>query len=84
MSEERFDRIEQRLDELTAQVSRQGEDLGRQMRVLHEDAIERIEAIPEYTGPTRAEFNQGMADLREVIERRLDPLEATVRRLGGA
>jgi hypothetical protein len=49
------------------------------MHVLHEDVIARIAAIPKYTGPTRAEVEQGFADLRELIERRLDPLEAVVR-----
>jgi hypothetical protein len=49
------------------------------MHVLHEDVIARIAAIPEYTGPTKAEMDQGFADVREMISRRLDPLEATVR-----
>jgi chromosome segregation ATPase len=60
------------------------EDLGRQMRVLHEDAISRIKAIPEYSGPTKQEFERGLADIRETIGRRLDPLEATARRLSGS
>jgi hypothetical protein len=93
MSEERFDRIEQRLDrleagqsdlrtDLNAHVGRlEGriDDLDRHMHVLHEDVIARIAAIPEYTGPTKAEMDQGFADLREMISRRLDPLDATVR-----
>jgi hypothetical protein len=45
------------------------------MHVLHEDVIARIAAIPEYAGPTKAEF----AELKEMIGRRLDPLEVTVR-----
>jgi chromosome segregation ATPase len=101
MSEERFDRIEQRLArlesgqdklkaDLEAHVGRLGgrigrlegrvDDLDRHMHVLHEDVIVRIAAIPEYTGPTKAEMQQGFADLREAIERRLDPLEALERR----
>jgi hypothetical protein len=111
MSEERFDRVEQRLDRLEvgqnelradlradvgrlesgqqqlrsgleAHVSRLDgriDDLDRHMHVLHEDVIARIAAIPEYTGPTKAEMQQGFAELREAIDRRLDPLEATVR-----
>jgi hypothetical protein len=55
------------------------DDLGRQMRVLHEDVLARIAAIPEYTGPTKVEMDEGFADLKEAIFRRLDPLEATVR-----
>jgi chromosome segregation ATPase len=112
MSEERFDRIEQRLDRLEAgqnelradlkahagrlesgqqqlrsdlegHVGRLDgliDDLDQHMHVLHEDVIARIAAIPEYTGPTKAEMQQGFADLREAIERRLDPLEAIERR----
>lgn len=93
MSEERFDRIEQRLDrleggqhelraDLEAHVGRlEGriDDMDRHMHVLHEDVIARIAAIPEYAGPTKSEIQQGFAELRETIERRLDPLEAIVR-----
>ena len=74
MSEERFDRIEKRLDGLHGRI----DDLDRHMHVLHEDVIARIAAIPEYSGPTKAEF----AELREMIERRLDPLERVVRQHG--
>ena len=92
MSEERFDRIEQRLDRLEAGVVRldgrvddlsgrvdglsgRVDDLGRHMRVLHEETIARIAATREYTGPTREEF----AELKDMIGRRLDPLETVVR-----
>ena len=93
MFEERFDRIEQRLDrleggqhELRADLEAHGgrlegriDDLGRHMHVLHEDVIARIAAIPEYTGPTKAEIQQAFAELRETIDWRLDPLEAIAR-----
>jgi len=49
------------------------------MHVLHEDVIARIAAIPDYSGLMKAEIAHGVAELREVIERRLDPLEAVVR-----
>ena len=89
MWDERFDRIEQRLERLeTGQTALRADvsvgfgrfdgridDLDQRMHVLHEDVIARIAAIPEYPGPTKAEF----ASLREMIERRLDPLEAVVR-----
>jgi hypothetical protein len=42
------------------------------MRVLHEDVIARIAAIPERTGPTLAEFTE----MRETVDRRLGTLEA--------
>jgi chromosome segregation ATPase len=92
MSEQRFDRIEERLDRLDGRMdkldgrmdkldgrfdkleARVG-DVDRHMHVLHEDVIARIAAIPEYSGPTRTEF----AEFRELIERRLDPLERLVR-----
>jgi exonuclease VII small subunit len=56
------------------------DELRRHMYVLHEDVIDRIKAIPT-DGPTKAEMKQGFDELREVIGRRLDPLEAAVRRL---
>jgi hypothetical protein len=49
------------------------------MRVLHVDVITRIAAGAQDTAPARAERQRGFADLRELIGRRLDPLEATVR-----
>ncbi len=71
----RMDRLETGQNDLRNDLNGGLEDLGRQMRVLHEDAIARIAATPEYTGPTKAEF----AELRDMIGRRLDPLEAAVR-----
>jgi hypothetical protein len=57
----------------------QSAELRRHMGVLHEEALGRIAATREYTGPTKAEMNQAFADLTETITRRLDPLEAAVR-----
>src|SRR6188768_663020 len=67
MSEERFDRIDERLDRLEVRqedlksdvarrfdaIGERFDELGRQMRVLHEGVLARIAAIPEYSGPTR-------------------------------
>jgi small-conductance mechanosensitive channel len=93
MSEERFERIEGQLDQLTqevrefkADVNRQfaevkedvkqvKEDLSHQMRVLHEDLVDRIKAIPGHTGPARVEFDEH----KETTDRRLSPLELAVR-----
>jgi hypothetical protein len=82
MSDERFDRIEQRLDGLeTGQTALRDEfrvrfdELGRHMRVRHEDVIARIAAIPEHTGPSKAEFDEH----RQTIDRRVDTLESVVR-----
>jgi len=66
--EERLKRIEAKLD-----------GLGREMRVLHEDLVGRIaDLAPDYT-PMRREFQQADAELRESIDRRLQPLEAEAR-----
>ena len=55
------------------------EALRNQMLVLHEDTIERIAALaPDFT-PIRREFREATAQLREDIERRLEPLEAAFR-----
>jgi len=50
-------------------------DLDRHMHVLHEQAMATIAATKEYSGPTKEEF----AELKELISRRLDPLELAVR-----
>ena len=65
----------ERLDTGQGKMSDRIEALDQHMHVLHEDVIARIAATREYTGPTRAEF----AELKEMLGRRLDPLEATVR-----
>lgn len=64
----RFDGVEKRLDGVDGRL----DDIKRDMHLLHEDAIERIAATREYSGPTKEEF----AELKELIGRRLDPLAA--------
>jgi len=54
-------------------------DLRHEMRLLHEDTISNIKALAPDFGPIRREFTQADAQLREDIERRLDPLEAFAR-----
>lgn len=71
----RFKTIDQRLDTIDQRIDEQG----RHMRLLHNEALERIAAIGEFDGPSRAEFQQGLADLEERIGRRLDPLTLAVR-----
>jgi chromosome segregation ATPase len=65
--------------DLRREVRTQGEDIRREMRILHEDVIGRIAALAPDFGPIRREFKQADAELRESIERRLDPLEAAIR-----
>lgn len=75
MSDERFDHIDQKLDRLKTDVRSDLTGLKEHMLVLHEDVIARIAGIQEYKGPKQADF----AELKEMIGRRIDPLEATVR-----
>jgi predicted nucleic acid-binding Zn-ribbon protein len=81
-SVERIDRrlgvVDGRLERLEtgqSETNRRLEDLGRHMRVLHEEAMAAIAATREYSGPTKAEF----AELKDLLSQRIDPLEATVR-----
>ena len=83
MSEERFVAIEAKLEELV--TGQQGlktdlQDLGRQMRVLHEDTIDRIAALTPDFGPIRREFTAADTRLRDEMDQRLTPLEADARR----
>ena len=55
-------------------------EVAHQMRVLHEDTIDRIAALAPDFEPIRREFKAGDAELREDIDRRLTPLEAAMRR----
>ena len=55
--------------------------LDRHMHVLHEETISRIAAISEEPLATRSEMNRGFSELKELISRRIDPLEMTVRDL---
>ena len=90
MFEERFNGIEQRLDRLDGRIDKldgrvdtldgRVDELGRQMRGLHEDVIETIKAIPDPTPRLEQVLKRETGQLREEIGRRLDPLEAAVRR----
>ena len=63
------------LNHLRARVG----DIDHQMRVLHEDVIDRIKAIPDPTEARRQEMKAGFARLEDALDRRLGPLELTVR-----
>ena len=87
MSEERFDAIERKLDTVVGQLREEMNgmgsglrqeiaDLGQQMRVLHEDTIDRIAALAPDFEPIRREFTDADARLHEKIDQRLTPLEA--------
>jgi len=68
MGDDRFDAVSEKLD-----------GQGQHMRLIHQDALTRLAAMREFDGPSRAEFQQGLADLEERIGRRLDPLVLAVR-----
>lgn len=81
-ADERFDRIDEwqrKADERFARIDERFDRVDQRIGVLHEDVLARIAATGELRLPTKGEMDQGFADLREFIERRLDPLEATVR-----
>jgi hypothetical protein len=89
MSEERLARIESTLHDLvrgqetlekrlTALDERTGE-LRTHMGVLHEDVIDRIQAIADPTHLLRREMRAGDAAVLEACDRRLTPLELAVR-----
>jgi hypothetical protein len=52
------------------------------MHVLHEQLRADIRAIAEYPAASRSEMQRGFAELRELINSRIDPLDAAVRRHG--
>jgi hypothetical protein len=91
MSEEAFDRIEQHLNRLQtevrtglADVQSKIADVDRHMHVLHEDAMGAIRGISEHKLATHAEMTRGFAEIKELIARRVDPLELADRHLSGA
>jgi len=55
-------------------------DLGRQMRVLHEDVIDRIKVLAPDLEPIRREFRAEDANLKDEIDQRLAPLESALRK----
>ena len=89
MSDERFDRIELRLDGLEGRLDRlehgqhamRGEmgELRRHMGVLHEEVMDRLKTLTFDPEPLRREFRAADDALREEIGRRLDPIEAAFR-----
>jgi hypothetical protein len=76
--------MDRRFADVKTNMDSQSAELRRHMGVLHEEALGRIAATQEYTGPTKAEMNHAFADLKETITRRLDPLEAAARQHSAA
>ncbi len=78
----RFDAVDRRFEAVDRRfeaVDQRFDDLERHMHVLHEDVIARIAAIPDNTARLEARMDRGFAELKEALDRRLDPLEAVVR-----
>jgi hypothetical protein len=78
MAEDRLDRMDRKLDLVAGDVAvlktdvmslRDGQaDLARQMRVLHEEVIDRIRTIGEGEfAAIRSEMRAGFADLRQIL-----------------
>jgi len=83
MSEERFDRIEARLDRLEGGQEALRADVGdlrRHMGVLHEEVLDRIQTLAFDPAPLRREYQAGDAIVREELSRRIEPLESAMRR----
>ena len=57
--------MDHRFADVKTNMDSQSAELRRHMGVLHEEALGRIAATREYTGPTKAEMNQAFADLTE-------------------
>ena len=55
------------------------QELRQHMNVLHEAVRADIKALGEPDSPTRREMREGFDELKELIGRRLDPLELAVR-----
>jgi predicted nucleic acid-binding Zn-ribbon protein len=77
--EGRQERLEATVAELRADTNRGFEDLGRQMRVLHESTIDHIKIVAERTEALRAEMETREVRILEAVDQRIRPLELTVR-----
>ncbi len=62
-------------DKLSTQVV----ELRTHMGVLHEETLDRIAALAPDLGPIEGRYQEADAQLREDINRRLEPLEAWAR-----
>jgi hypothetical protein len=85
MSEERFDRIDSRLqvleasvDRLTAELRTDVTQLKHYMGVIHEDLVDRIRGAAMPEEQLRREWTSGLGQLRDETDRRLRPLEVIV------
>ena len=77
--EAKVDGLEARIGDLDRKIDEKADDLGRQMRVLHEDLVGRIAALaPEYDEIDRR-IAEGDNKLREEVLIRIEPLEAAER-----
>jgi chromosome segregation ATPase len=75
----RLDNVERGLDALGNEMRTLNQDTRHEMRVLHEQVLDRIAALAPDFGPIRREFRKADQALRKSIERRLEPLEAAER-----
>ena len=66
-------------ESLRAELRAGQEELRRHMGVLHEEVMDRIQALTFDPDPLRREFRAADDAVREDIGRRLDPIEAAFR-----
>ena len=79
MSDERFSRIETKIGELDRKIDQKFDNLGHQMRLLHEDVVGKIAALaPDYDEIDRR-IAEGDSKVRAELLTRVEPLEGAER-----
>jgi hypothetical protein len=83
---ERLERLEakvaglaERIDAKFGGLAQDVSQFRNDMHVLHEDLVDRIAALAPDYAPIRREFQQGDAEVKESLLRRIEPLEAAER-----
>jgi len=86
MVEERLERLEARVEDLSERIDarvgglvREVSQLRNDMHVLHEDLVDRIKALAPDFAPIRREFQQADDKVKESLLRRIEPIEAAER-----
>lgn len=80
--DQRLQATEERLSEDIRETRARCDDLGHQMRVLHEDLVDRIKALAPDYDVIDGKIARGDAEVRTYLLRRIEPIEAAVRMQG--
>jgi len=78
-ADRRLDDVERSVDALGNDMRTLNQETRHEMRVLHEEVLDRIAALAPDLAPIRREFREADQTLRESIKGRLAPLEAAER-----